>query len=544
MEYKDSKQTAGMCTDEQVKAQLAKLQKQILELQDDCEDAEDGKKSAEKKLRAKTQELEELQNTHRQNEKRLQQLGQELEQSNTERQELQNRVAQNEDAMRFMQEILTAQEVHDVKCLNDAIASLHSFVLDQWIPFEEDIITKEELITWTGDMTIDRYKVIVRSLMDSWEILMRKSWLQNKKTVAFVGQFSAGKTSIVNRILSQDDPSVPLLPVSTEATTAIPTYIAGGPATTYTFVSPDDKQKVIAEKTFKLVSKQLLEQVKGVSSLIKYFVMTYQNPNLQGLSILDTPGFNSNDKDDSARTLDVINECDALFWVFDVNNGTVNRESLKLINEELSKPLYVVINKTDTKAKSEVEKVERLIRQTLEEGGVEIEGVIWFSKKEPLSTIMAPIQSVQHDKDGVDFLTFLEGQIKQDCETLTKIKKDAFSEYKKEEKDYKDLVRNIKDQLDELNDDCDRAADLPQWVEHVFSSDRYEMDRDEYECMKANLDDVKDTSTRLEKYGCEAIEECVKALQSALQEKNKAKAYLARVNELQKQFSSLAKQFN
>ncbi len=37
--------------------------------------------------------------------------------------------------------------------------------------------------------------------------------------------------------------------------------------------------------------------VRSRSSLIKYFVMTYKNPNLNGLSILDTPGFNSNDSE-------------------------------------------------------------------------------------------------------------------------------------------------------------------------------------------------------------------------------------------------------
>ena len=75
--------------------------------------------------------------------------------------------------------------------------------------------------------------------------------------------------------------------------------------------------------------------------------MTYKNPNLNGLSILDTPGFNSNDSEDKERTIEVINECDALFWVFDVNAGTVNRSSISLIKEKLNKPLYVVINKQD-----------------------------------------------------------------------------------------------------------------------------------------------------------------------------------------------------
>ena len=55
-----------------------------------------------------------------------------------------------------------------------------------------------------------------------WAAISRKKWLANKTAIAFVGEFSAGKTSIVNSILSTH------LPVSTKVTTAIPTYISGG----------------------------------------------------------------------------------------------------------------------------------------------------------------------------------------------------------------------------------------------------------------------------------------------------------------------------
>lgn len=90
------------------------------------------------------------------------------------------------------------------------------------------------------------------------------------------------------------------------------------------------------------MNKDVLGQVKGISSLIKYFVMTYDNSNLKDLSVLDTPGFSSNDQEDAERTIEVINECDALFWVFDVNAGTVNSSSIKLIKEHL-KNLFILL---------------------------------------------------------------------------------------------------------------------------------------------------------------------------------------------------------
>ena len=77
-----------------------------------------------------------------------------------------------------------------------------------------------------GKQAIAPKKQYVIDHCDQWTATKRKSWLDGKRTIAFVGEFSAGKTSIVNRILTQDNPDIPKLPVSTKATTAIPTYIA------------------------------------------------------------------------------------------------------------------------------------------------------------------------------------------------------------------------------------------------------------------------------------------------------------------------------
>ena len=140
--------------------------------------------------------------------------------------------------------------------------------------------------------------------------------------------------------------------------------------------------------------------------------MTYKNPNLDGLSILDTPGFNSNDKNDAQRTMEVINECDALFWVFDVNAGNINRSSLSVIKEHLNKPLYVVINKVDTKPDSEIKKVEDLIKKTLTNEGIDVHQYIRFSSKASLLDIMKPIKEVQHLAEREQYINDLRNLTK------------------------------------------------------------------------------------------------------------------------------------
>ena len=326
-------------------------------------------------------------------------------------------------------------------------------------------------------------------------LFQRKSWIQGKTSIAFVGEFSAGKTSIVNRILSQDDPNVPRLPVSTKATTAIPTYISGGVSTYYQFVTPGNELKSISEHTFKRVNKEVLDQVKGVSSLIQYFVMTYKNPNLDKLSILDTPGFNSNDSEDAERTIGVINECDALFWVFDVNAGTVNRSSIKIIKENLKKPLYVVINQIDTKSKSDVDSVENLIRKTLQDEGIQIESVIRFSKREPLENIMSPILAIKHDDSREKYLDDILSMLSSKVKELAKETKEALQKSNQIENKHKWLVDSFERSISRLCDDCVAVAEIPQYNSRMFREDDYRISQAQYSQFISLLKKISETHT-------------------------------------------------
>ena len=220
--------------------------------------------------------------------------------------------------------------------------------------------------------------------------------------------------------------------------------------------------------------------------------MTYKNPNLNGLSILDTPGFNSNDSEDKERTIEVINECDALFWVFDVNVGTVNRSSISIIKEKLNKPLYVVINKVDTKADSEVQKVENLIKKTLSDEGLTVQQFIRFSSKAPLSSIMSPIQSVNKTTVRDTFVS----EVKEDIEYFKNVfeseVKTANENYNKAVNEGEDITNQVIDCMRQMQTDCEEACSIPEWVEHWFSSNKFEMDREGGERLMGLLEQIAD----------------------------------------------------
>lgn len=533
--------------DESIKEQLAeaeKLKNKIKDLEDELEEAEDDLSAVKKKLKNKDDDIAELQNNLGKEQKVTKELWSELSSVKVALEEKMEELRLKMGSLDFVQEILSAPETSrsDVKQLDDNISEMRSFALGQLMDCYATL--KDDYINF-GEGSFDNYKRYWQQRFNEWASVTKKSWINGKTTIAFVGEFSAGKTSIVNRILSQDDPNVPQLPVSTKATTAIATYIAGGPAVSYQFVTPDDKLKSISQKTFtEKVSKEVLDQVKGVSSLIQYFVMTYKNPHLTGLSILDTPGFNSNDKNDAERTMEVINECDALFWVFDVNAGTVNRSSITIIKENLNKnkPLYVVINKVDTKAASEVQKVEDLIKRTLNDEGLKVEKVIRFSAKTALADIMTPIKNVQHLAEKERYLSDLDNSINSILEILDSQVKEADKEYRNAETECRKVDDKFIQHMKTLYNHCNTAAEIPHYEEHLFREDNYEMNQAEYRRLCNVLDQ---SCTDVEQMGSIYDEKTDSAftVQKTWSTLCDVKAAWQRVNNIKSQFSRIQKKF-
>lgn len=464
---------------------VEKFKKKVKQLEDELDEALDDLDNANKKLKSKTNDFTNLQENLYKIEKDLKQKQEEFAVLQEDLEEKTNLMQLKDESLTFVQHILSAQEFSDQSTtqLYKKVDILSSFIQGELLDTFKSVGVSD--LKSAEHLCIEDVK--------RWEAVQKKNWIAGKIAIAFVGEFSAGKTSIVNRILSQDDPSVPRLPVSAKATTAIPTYISGGPKIDYKFFSQDNKLKKIDAEQFNKVTKEVLDQVGGVSNLIQYFVMSYKNPNLDNLSILDTPGFNSNDKEDAARTLEVINECDALFWVFDVNAGTVNKTSIDLIKKHLKKPLYVVINKTDTKADSEVNKVEQLIRETFQREGVAVETFIRFSAKAPLNNIMEPIKGVNNTVVGENYLTQVETKITNAIDDIKKQSSSLKSKFDQCVRQANALTNRYVKAINQTRGDCETAVSIPHFEEHWFRKDGYELTQEEMSRLQATLDRIAES---------------------------------------------------
>ncbi|MBR6199748.1 MAG: dynamin family protein [Spirochaetales bacterium] len=424
---------------EQYEKELQNKDKEIKRIKEEIEDLEDDLDSEKKKLNKKNEELKEVQQKKEELEEKHKQMSDQLEDTSSKLTQSEKTVARKQKSLEFVQEILKAQFVPEAAASYELIEEIANYIADEIAPPIEELNDSEEF--WE--------KLI------KWVEVSKKPWIKNKKTVALIGEFSAGKTSIVNAILSQGN-NVIKLPVSSKATTAIPTYISYKQGfSRYRFYSPANVLYGLTEDTFKQIDKDLLDDVDGISKLIKYFVMTNDNPNLRNLSILDTPGFASQDQEDTDRTVEVINECDALFWVFDVNNGTVNNSSLKTIKEKLRKPLYIIINKVDTKSETEVDRVENLIKNTFLEQHIDLAGVLRFgdcgdngNKSRMLEHLDKLMNVLYNLKDTSDTNNFLQ--------SVYDIQKERLDECKSEQKTANSEFDRIEAEIDEAIDVYDR----------------------------------------------------------------------------------------
>ncbi len=485
--------------DAQVKIQnqnekITDLERQVSQLLQDVEDLEDDLADKEKevtRLRTKISAFEQENLTLASEKSCLQRSYDELEKKHiTTTEELQSKG----QTLTFVDEILGAQLSSDGQELNTTIDRLADFICEEIVSSVKKIVSKNQ----QGEVL--SYLNRVRN----WAVSSKKTWIGDKTTIAFVGEFSAGKTSIVNRILSQDQANQALLPVDTKATTAIPTYISGGRESRFQFYTPDNKLKKISEQSFRRVTKDMLENIKGISSLISYFVMKYNNPNLDKISILDTPGFCSLDDEDTRRTIDVINECDALFWVFDVNLGALGNEVISkmfhVVKQHLSCPLYIIINKTDTKSKSEVDAVEKDIIKGLEKHKIPAKGIIRFSSNKtlhPLSLILKPIAEVKHDKTKDSILEEIEKLLKETVADLMAEFNQCQATYttKKQSRErirynYGVLHRNMTSQ-------CETASTLPQFIDHIILTDYYKLTIADYNKLSSIMSDITNSNERM-----------------------------------------------
>ncbi len=525
---------------------LDKLKKKIGQLEDDIEDLEADLDKEQKKRREAESAKSELEGMLSEKDKVIEDAKQNLSLAENQLSKSQKEVDTIAKSMHFVSEILNAKsendnEQSDGARLFRAVDDIVSFVTDDYVDFSKRVFYFNPLCFTSKETNEERD---LYPDLYTWAFQTKKSWLRGKKSIAFVGEFSAGKTSIVNRLLGQnvnDKNDKGLLYTSAKAATAVPTYVIGGDKERFLFVTKDDELKILSKETFASASKEVMDKIEGLPNLVKYFIMYQRLPALGRFSILDTPGFNSNDSADANRTMEVINECDALFWVIDVNAGTVNKSSLKVIKDGYtsSKPLYVVINKTDTKSSGEVDSVVRKVSGDFKKAGVPVTGIICFGFKSDLATLTNPIVAIEK-KDEFDWiLDSFDNCIEYSVKALQREYKEADKESRDWSEKVEEGIKILENNFDIISSDaedvhdaiCDSSRNLS------FTGD-YKLSPAQGDCLIETLDHLSET-VELQKNNIGIFKGHIEANQEAEQKFQNTRSDFKEAKALQERFKKL-----
>ncbi|SNR51044.1 small GTP-binding protein domain-containing protein [Lutibacter agarilyticus] len=462
-----------------------KLIKEINDLKEKIEDLEDEISDLEKRNKRLKEEKNELEEKIYSIEKGKNELEDTLQKNENKLNEAEKVNKRQQETLSFISDILNANNAKNEKYeeINNKTWEIFSYINDNLKNglsyLENDFI---------NDDTIDECW--------NWCNQEVKTWIKNKKVVAIVGEFSAGKTTIVNRILKQDDPNAIELPVKSTETTAIPTYISKGIDFNCQFYSPSGDLKNISSESFQKVTKSVLDDI-NISSLVKYFVLSYKNENLSNLSILDTPGFGSNSEEIINKTTKVVKEADALFWVVDANSGELNSSSVKVIKDNLQDiPLYLIINKSDTKSPKDLKILESKIKETLDKNKINYKKVITFSHVKELDELMTILNSIS-PKNQRNIIS----EIREQINITLKDSKALLGELKREEKSLRRGIEVVKRKLNDIINEIDYSLDDMQSViefkEKFFVEDYYKITKDKYGKFENGKERILSSNDRL-----------------------------------------------
>lgn len=210
--------------------------------------------------------------------------------------------------------------------------------------------------------------------------------LSGKTVIGVGGMFSAGKSSFLNALTG-----VELLPNDQKKCTAIATYMLGGVKESIIAYTTKDQAIPLNADELRAISHQFYENYgMGFSNIIRKMIMTLPKFEWADVVLLDTPGYNSELKNEDEANLpsddniarEHLSNCDYLIWLVDIENGVIPPgdidfiKKLSLVND----PLFV-LNKADKRTDSEVQEVLEKCKKQLKGEQVVSAGIIGFSSQ-------------------------------------------------------------------------------------------------------------------------------------------------------------------
>ncbi|MFC3791098.1 dynamin family protein [Paenibacillus sp. GCM10012307] len=197
-----------------------------------------------------------------------------------------------------------------------------------------------------------------------------------KLTVAFCGHFSAGKSTLINRLCGTM--LLPSSPIPTSANVVSIRY--GSPCATITRLE-DGKEKQVQ------VAPDQLEAYCVNGTDFSSVDITYPLVHVGKQTVLlDTPGIDSTDDAHRMATESALHLADVVFYVMDYNHvqSEINFSFAKQL-KDWGKPLYLIVNQIDKHRDVELtfDQYQRSVEEAFANWNLEPAGIIYLSLRQP-----------------------------------------------------------------------------------------------------------------------------------------------------------------
>ncbi|MFD1178815.1 dynamin family protein, partial [Paenibacillus puldeungensis] len=228
---------------------------------------------------------------------------------------------------------------------------------------------------------LDKLRILAKTLLEEEDDLAAKELQEigdklckEEIVIAFCGHFSAGKSSLINRLCGKQ-----VLPSSPLPTSANVVMIRNGlPRAVLSSSDPSKPPSEVPVQTIEQYARNGLDYTR---------IELWNEVELlgQGGVLLDTPGVDSNDAGHALAAHSALHLADIVFYVMDYNH--VSSETNLSFAKSLSdygKPLYMVVNQMDKHREQELpfEQYRSSVEQAFRVWNVKSCGTFYISLKD------------------------------------------------------------------------------------------------------------------------------------------------------------------
>ena len=249
--------------------------------------------------------------------------------------------------------------------------------------------------------------------------------------LAFCGHFSAGKSTMINRLMGED--ILPSSPIPTSAN-LVKVHHA---QTDFAKIHYHQSQPLYFKAPYDF--ETIKDFCKNGEDVYSVEIGRKRSDVPEGVSVLDTPGVDSTDDAHKLSTESAIHLADAVFYVMDYNHvqSQVNFEFTKEMVRHGVK-LYLIVNQVDKHQEEELSFTEfqESVKNSFASWGVVPDGTFFTSLKHP-----------DHPNNDLEKLkALIDGQVKQKDELIEDSAVSAISQLRSEhEKWYEEELEKLED---------------------------------------------------------------------------------------------------